>query len=299
MPKEKTKKTIIRIDGGLGRVIAMSWLIYEYAKTYWETEVITSRPIVFWWNNLVKYHPLDKQNLYEEVIRGNNYIEIEPYTMPEYFNDGINWIDVIAKKLWVKPVMPKLFFTEAEKRRYWICWCQKPIIFQPFGSGVKDGSGSDDTYRSLYPEQAQYIVNCLTQLGYTVFLVRSENQPMLQNCQTLTGDLRMIMCLAGKYPVLAVDSFVPHAAMAQGNKPVVIWAGTDEWRLGYKDALNLREHPLVEHVPMRMPTNDFNMMNKNQHTNQFSKDFLDNVVKNFLPVQAECALPTKEEKCEN
>lgn len=296
MPKEK--KTIIRIDWWLWRVIAMSWVITEYAKLH-PTEVITARPLVFWWNPHLKYHPLDKHNLYEEVIKGNKYIELEPYTMDEYFNDGVNWIELMAKKLWVKYSLPQLFFTENEKRKYNITGVTKPILFQPFGSGVKDATGADDTYRSLYPEQAQYIVNQLMNAGYQVFVVKSENQPQLYWVNYLTWDLRMIMCLAGKYPVLAIDSFVPHAAMAFNNKPVVIWAGTDEWRLWYKDAINLREHPLVEHVPMRMPTNEFNMLNVNQFTNQFSQKFLDDVVSYFLPKQAEWTLPTNNDKCEN
>jgi hypothetical protein len=47
-------------------------------------------------------------------------------------------------------------------------------------------TGADDTYRSLYPEQAQYIVNQLMNAGYQVFVVKSENQPQLYGVQYLT-----------------------------------------------------------------------------------------------------------------
>jgi hypothetical protein len=33
------------------------------------------------------------------VIKGNDYIELEPYTDPKFFNDAENWLKVAARKL--------------------------------------------------------------------------------------------------------------------------------------------------------------------------------------------------------
>ena len=47
MENNESKKTlVIRIDGGLGRVVAMSGAITEVAK-HRDVRVITSRPLVF------------------------------------------------------------------------------------------------------------------------------------------------------------------------------------------------------------------------------------------------------------
>ena len=40
----------------------------------------------------------------------------------------------------------------------------------------------------------------------------------------------------------------------------------------------MREFPMVAHTPMRLPMNDFDLDVSNQHTNQFSKEFLDKVI---------------------
>ena len=85
---EKSETLVIRIDGGLWRVIAMSGAITEKAKQQ-PVKVITSRPLVFWWNPYIKsVHWLDDRRLFEDVIKWNDYIELEPYTDPEFFNDA-------------------------------------------------------------------------------------------------------------------------------------------------------------------------------------------------------------------
>ncbi|MBO7443837.1 MAG: hypothetical protein J6T10_13345 [Methanobrevibacter sp.] len=59
---------------------------------------------------------MDDRRLFEDVIKGNDYIELEPYTDPEFFNDAKNWLDVAAKQLRLsKPFDPCLFLAEHEK----------------------------------------------------------------------------------------------------------------------------------------------------------------------------------------
>ena len=58
----------------------------------------------------------------------------------------------------------------------------------------------------------------------------------------------------------------------------MIRAGTDKERYGYKSHVNMREHPMVAHTPLRLNMNDFNFDISNQGTNKFSQQFLDNVL---------------------
>ena len=267
---------VIRIDGWLWRVVAMTWAISEVAK-HREVRVVTSRPLVFRWNPYIKsVHVLDDRRLFEDVIKGNDYIELEPYTDPEFFNDAKNWLDVAAKQLRLsKPFDPCLFLAEHEKMWNYLEW-SKPILFQPFWSTMWL-NGADKSYRSIKVEDAQYLADKLVEMWYTPYeVIKPQAQPILRNCQMCdTPDLRLVVSLCQRYPVIWCDSSLHHCSKAFGKKALVIRAWTDAERYWYKSNINLREHPLVAHTPLRLNMNDFNFDVSNQHTNQLSKTFLD------------------------
>ena len=284
--KETTepKTLVIHIDWWLGRVIAMTWAITEVAKTR-PVKVITSRPLAFWWNPyIVSVHGIGDRRLYEEVIKGNDYKVLEPYTDPDFFNDWINWLNVAAKQLWVDWVpQPVLYLAEHEKLENVLDW-QKPILFQPFGSTMKL-NGADKSYRSLKVEDAQYIANWLIKQGYTVYVCEKNDQPKLQWCVQLTVDnLRWLVSLCDRYPVLGCDSSLHHASKAFNRKSIVVWSWTDAWRFWYDSHINLRNDAQYEYVPFRLGI-DFDTDIINQHTNTYDKKFLDNILdlveKNF------------------
>lgn len=77
----------------------MSGAITEKAKQQ-PVRVVTSRPLVFRGNPYIKsVHGLDDRRLFEDVIKGNDYIELEPYTKPKFFNDGVNWLEIAKEEL--------------------------------------------------------------------------------------------------------------------------------------------------------------------------------------------------------
>ena len=58
------KTLVVRIDGWLGRVVAMTWAITEVAKKR-PVKVVTSWPLVFWGNPYIKsVHVLDDRRLF-------------------------------------------------------------------------------------------------------------------------------------------------------------------------------------------------------------------------------------------
>lgn len=276
---EEQKTLVIRIDWWLGRVVAMTWAITEVAKSR-PVRVVTSRPLVFWGNPYIKsVHGLEDRRLFEDVIKGNDYIELEPYTDPEFFNDGKNWLDIAAKHLWLaKPVDPILFLAEHEKLSN-ILEGQNPILFQPFGSTM-GMNWADKSYRSIPVEAAQYLADWLVAQWHTVYEVIKPNaQPRLNNCQMCdTPDLRLVVSLCARYPVVWCDSSLHHCSKAFWKKALVVWAWTDKERYWYKSNVNMREFPMVAHTPLRLNMNDFNFDISNQWTNKFTKKFLDNVL---------------------
>lgn len=284
--KQPQKTLVIRIDWWLGRVIAMSGAITEKAKQQ-PVKVVTSRPLVFRWNPYIKsVHGLDDRRLFEDVIKWNDYIELEPYTDPRFFNDAVNRLEIARDKLWLKQIaQPCLFLAEHEKRLNYL-WCpncnEKIMLFQPFGSMWND---ADKSYRSLYVKDAQYIANWLIANWWKVYVIEREDQPKLQWCEALTNpDMRWVVSLAARYPLLWADSCMQHAAKWFGKQAVVIRAWTDWERYWYDSHINMREYPMVAHTPLRLNMNDFNFDISNQHTNEFSIEFLDKVIENFISI---------------
>lgn len=280
MAETEQQTLVIRIDGWLGRVVAMTGAITEVAKKR-PVKVVTSRPLVFRWNPFIKsVHWLDDRRLFEDVIKSNDYIELEPYTDPKFFNDAENWLKVAARKLWLeKPADPVLFLAEHEKMWNFLQG-DKPILFQPFWSTMWL-NWADKSYRSILVNDAQYIADELTKKGYTLYeVIKQGSQPVLNNCQLCdTPDLRLVVSLCARYPVVWCDSSLHHCSKAFGKRALVVWAWTDAERYGYESNINMREHPCI-HTPLRLSMNDFNFDISNQGANKFSKKFLDKVIAN-------------------
>ena len=274
---------VIRIDWWLGRVIAMTGAITEVAKKR-QVKVVTSRPLAFRWNPYIKsVHWLDDRRLFEDVIKWNDYIELEPYTDPEFFNDAKNWLYIAKKQLgieWDTIPQPCLFLAEHEKMSNFLQW-EKPILYQPFGSTMWL-NWADKSYRSIPVEAAQYIADELTKKWYILYeVIKQGSQPVLNNCQICdTPDLRLVVSLCARYPVVWCDSSLHHCSKAFWKKALVIRAGTDAERYGYESNINMREFPMVAHTPLRLNMNDFNFDISNQNTNKFTKKFLDKVIAN-------------------
>jgi len=279
------KTLVIRIDGGLGRNIAMTWAITEVAKKR-PVKVIASWPLAFWWNPYIQsVHWLEDRDLFRTVIKWNDYIELEPYTDPDFFNDAKNWLDVAAKQLGLeKPADPVLYLAEHEKIHNTAGDCCRPkILFQPFWSSVNDPIGADKSYRSLYVKDAQYIADKLLEAWFEVLQVIRQWQPVLRGCTVLdTPDMRWVISLCARYLVIWCDSCLHHASKAFWFPAVVLRAGTDAERYWYPSSINLREYPMVAHTPMRLPMNSFDFDISNQHTNQFTKEFLDGAIEKML-----------------
>lgn len=285
--QRKYDTLVIHIDWWLWRCIAMSWAITEIAKQR-PVKVITSWPLVFRWNPyIVSVHWLEDRDLYRNVVMWNDYIELEPYTDPEFFNDWKNRLYIVAKILsryweidWIP--QPCLFLAEHEKLNNLLDW-DKPVLYQPFWSSMQL-NWADKSYRSIPVESAQYIANKLIQQWFTPYeVIKPWEQPVLNWCQILdTPEMRFVVTLCARYPVFWCDSSLHHAAKAFWKKATVIWAWTDAERYGYESNNNLREFPMVMHTPLRLWLNSFNDDVSNQYTNKFTHKFLDKAIQTFI-----------------
>lgn len=282
----------IKIDWGLWRVIAMTWAITELAKCEeerWGLSVITSRPIAFWWNPYIKsVHKTDELDLYKNVIKGTFYYELEPYTCYKFYDEWESWLSVAKRLLewvgleceWIP--QPCLYLAEHERYKNRLegkTPNSKVVLFQPFGSTM-DKFWCDKSYRSFKVDDAQWIADELNKRWYTVYQVfDKEKQPALKWCVECSNkNLRWIISLADRYPVIWCDSCMHHAAKAFWKQSMVMRAATDPWRYWYEWDINLWEKWMVEHTPMRLWQLWFDTDIINQFSNQFSPEFLNNFV---------------------
>ena len=122
---------------------------------------------------------------------------------------------------------------------------------------------ADKSYRSI-PVAAQYIADELTKKGYTLYEgYQTIEQPsqLLNNCQMCdTPDLRLVVSLCARYPVVWCDSSLHHCSKAFGKKALVVWAWTDAERYGYESNINMREFPMVAHTPFSDLGYEFELM---------------------------------------
>lgn len=279
MKGEKT--LVIKIDWWLWRCIAMTWAITEVAKQR-PVKVITTWPAAFWWNPYIRdVYGIDEQKLYENVVKGNDYFELEPYTDSRFFNDWVNRLEIASSKLWLDIIAePVIYLAEHEKLDNVLGW-EKPVLFQPFWSSM-NSNWADKSYRSLRVNDAQYIADVLNSLWYTVYVLERDDQPKLMWCEQLTArSSRWLISLADRYPLIWVDSCMHHAAKAFWKQSVVIRSGTDAGRFWYNTHINLRNNEPYEYVPFRLWI-DFNTDIVNQHTNIFDKSFLDTAIDMFV-----------------
>lgn len=269
-----SKRKIIKIDWWLWRVIASTWVITEYAKKN-DVSIITTRPLVFRGNPYIKsIHWIDDRRLYEDVIKWNDYIEIEPYTMPEYFNNREHIIKCINKQLtWNnKFIKPIIFTTEEEKILNKEMFLDNTVLFQPFGSGVENILWVDKTYRSMTIDFAEMVVNWLLEKWYSVVQVGNDFHPNISWAKLYSKDLRSLISSLPNYKVIWIDSFLYHANKAMWWQSVVIWAGwPTEEMVWYSDDINIREKEIIDYVPYRLPVNDFDFNNINRDTNKFTE----------------------------
>lgn len=260
---------IIKIDGGLGRVIAATGSLPEGCI------VATSFPDIFIGNPKVKrVYNLGHAFLFEDVVYDNEWVEVEPYNTHDYYNKR-HHLSQVFNKMWngVDELRkPQLFLQdfEVENASNFIKQMtgeDKFVLFQPFGSNIKQ----DITRRAMPQIIAQMAVDYLVKKGYKVLYVKGQDHPDLRNVITVQQPIRAIFSIIKNCDkIIGIDSFVQHAAAALGKKALVFWCGTDERNVGYDAHMNVRVGDSMVHAN-RIPINNPELITKNQYQWEFKK----------------------------
>lgn len=272
----------IRVDGGIGRCIASTGAILEFAKSH-QCSVVSSYPFIF--DNIgLKVYPLDTPYLYEDKINKGIYLEPEPYNDFAYYNEKKHLAQVFNKLLNNKDetVKPKVVLNtnELNEAKVYVDDLRKKtnkkfILLQPYassgGKSVDNNPVEDETFRSLKPEFCDKLIQALKD-EYVIFQIRDNTQYSNKDTFTFNVDTRRYMSLIPFVDaVICVDSFLQHAVSALGNpvKTIVFWGGTLESNVGYPEHLAIRIKE-VEDEPNRLPHNHQYYTTKNRGSNDFS-----------------------------
>ncbi len=260
---EKAKTIIMPITGGIGRNIFATSMIENFKRVYPTKKliVVAGYPDVFINNPKINrvYGFNTVQHLYEDYIDRNEdtlMLEVEPYRHPEYMSGNRHIVDCWCEMLELpcETLMPRLYFSKSEREiaEMFVKKFNKPmILFQHIGGPVPNDQANTAMDKAIYQSMmfrrslrektTQKIVDTLSEAGYLVGSVQANNQFCPEKAEKSSFPLRAVFCLLPYVSgVIAIDSFLQHAAAAFEIPSLVLWMGTSPERLGYKLHTNLR-----------------------------------------------------------
>jgi len=290
----------IKIDGGIGRVIAATGVIDKYAQSHKQkVNVVSSFPQIF--NGLTgvnRIYRIGQEYLYEDYISKGIFQEPEPYNDIAYYKEMEHLSGVFNKKLEgkVEFVQPKIVLTqnELDEAKAFVDDMRKKekkkiLMIQPWGStgGIQIANENnepkvkvDETYRSFGTGFFRKFVSEFEK-DYVILSVQStanyngKQVPQVAFKGTKVvqmPDVRKVIALIPFVDgVVACDSFLHHASAAlQSPVPTaVLWGATSAKNLGYAEHLNLVAREGVEIEPNRIPHDHAYYVNKNKGVNEF------------------------------
>lgn len=250
------QKIGIIVEGGIGKNIAavgaVKW-IKENVKEISDIVVFASHHYVFQNTEITAYN-LSEPRIFEMYSPREYFIfKPEPYHLPEWHKGRINISTAIVKmtlkilgleeRYPVSEVIPffKVGKDEELRARNFIfsalsqntSLSNKPILlFQPFGGYTYTNPDTNLTGRELSIELAKQLADRLSQ-DFFVIQVKAQNEPPVTTYFTNTTVRNSIAFLKFANLIVAVDSFLQHAARALNVKGVVLVGSTDENSISY------------------------------------------------------------------
>ena len=245
---------VFQIDGGIGKSIMATAICAAIKKQYPSHRliVITGYPEVFLCNPDVdvKLGFGELSYFYEKYVEGheheNKYFLLNPYLTTDFINRRGHLIEVWCEMFGIRynGEMPKLYVNQREAEFYGKNFrSQKPIMVVQTSGGAPNQPNKYSWARDLPMETAQQIVNFFAQ-HYTVYHIRREDQPALQNTVPVQAEFRAIVILISMSAKrLFIDSFGQHVAAALGLPSVVCWIANTPSQFGYALHTNVLASP--------------------------------------------------------
>lgn len=305
------KEIFVKIDGGIGRVIASTGAVEQFAinksKEGIKVNVVSSFPQLFNGIDAInRVYNIGMPYLYEDYISKGEFIEPEPYNHYLYYKEEEHLSTVFNFILNNKRefIQPKIVLTEneLEEAKAFIDDLRKKenkkiMLIQPWGSQggiqIADEAGQpkvrvDESYRSWgvgffrkFIEEFKEEYKILSVQATAMFNNQQVQQVAFKDTSVFSNpDIRKIIAVIPFVDgVVACDSFLHHAS-ASLNTPVstiVLWGATNDKNLGYKEQTNYKSHKPVIYEPNRVPHDHTLYVDKNKGCNEFKLEIIDDI----------------------
>lgn len=243
------KYVIFHIDGGCGKNIVATAVVKSIKAAYPEHKliVVCGYPEVFLHNKNI-YRVFRFGSLpyfYDDYIDNKDSIilRMEPYHSGDLLYRKKSLAEIWCDVLNIKCIdtKPELFLTERELLSVRATLDKKGPILIVQSSGGADVQGHPYSWaRDLPPNFAQEVVDSVRDNFDKVIQIKRENQIGINNTFHLTDNFRNLFCyIALSDKVLAIDSFVQHAAAALNKSAVVGWISNSPVVFGHKLHTNI------------------------------------------------------------
>jgi hypothetical protein len=241
---------IFHIDGGTGKNIAATSVCKSIKAAYPDHKliVVTAWPEVFIHNPLIHrvYKFGNIPYFYDDYIHNKDSIILraEPYYSGDllYKRKSLAeiWCDVFNIPCIDKT--PEIYLTERE-----LLFVQKqlqkegPILLVQSSGGAEQQGHPYSWSRDLPPSFAQEVVDSVKSNFSKVLHIRRESQPAIEGTVHILDNFRNLFCyIALSDKILAIDSFVQHAAAALNKKATVGWISNSPIVFGHDLHTNIQ-----------------------------------------------------------
>ena len=247
-------KTILCIDGGIGRVITAIPALLKYHKNHPNDDwgiMIPSWEYVTWGIPELQSRTFDPdaKGSFDKFWEADEVISPEPYRVPAYYRNEISLreaFDVAINGSTDHSDLPEmqLKLSLAEKRTAYEVIAtaksmhqkQKTVVLQPFGAGATphEFGAFDDSLRSMPPHMLDYFVNELTKDYNVIYMGAHEfHNPKTYKPQPDPNMREWMAIIDAADYVIGCDSCAQHMRRAFDKPASVMVAGTHRVNVTY------------------------------------------------------------------
>lgn len=290
------KPYVIQVDGGIGRVICSVPAIEKLAKTTQrKVIVITSYPDVFLKNpNVHKVYNLNREYLWDDVIRHGEFLYPEPYFNHLYYDQQHHLMqnfNFLIHGEAGKVERANIYLTEEEK-----AWAlgfvadrkkefkKKIVLLQCFGSSARleENRVIDPTHRSLNMTKVDQICKETNHLYINVSHIPLNYSNVWQQDFTLRQLFALTSCCDF---IVGIDSAVMHIGASFNKSGVIFFGSTYQANLSYPCFTNIQR----KGYPKNYAPNRFSgFVDSNERALDFTEDEMVEIVK-----EVDCFFPAR------
>lgn len=298
-------KTIITIDGGLGRALTAIPALLYFAEKHKDEEFYI---MIHGWDFVSWGFPQLQERTFNPEIKGtfekyfwdaNKVISPEPYRLPEFYRGEINLIQGFHKEINDSTDyenLPKEYIKlsqfEKLKAQEIIAGVkethkkEKTIIIQPYGSAANicPLGVYDPTFRSFPQKFYETLVEKLSKDYNVIYMGAKEFHDKISYKPQPDPNMREWMALidAADY-FIGCDSCGQHFARALNQNASVLIAGTDKNTMTYADFHIIERDCKYYPSPMRLCSFDSNLATRlNEERIMFTEEEMNNAYKEII-----------------